>query len=122
MQFPFVSWYLQMKSSPDLAPRFTVLFTHSANSRPINTLTPVFHAHSHCLKCVKILLVSFPAFLEEEFPWETFDIPGNWRAASAAGARLPQCSPRSVVDQQQALSGRGAALEPLIAQPVETFC
>lgn len=43
------------------------------------------------MKCVKILSVSFLAFLEEEeFPWEAFHILGNWRAAGAAEARLLQ--------------------------------
>lgn len=86
-----------------------MLLTSLSSTRPISTFAPLLlHVHSQCLKCVKILLVSFPVFLEEEeFPWEAFHIPGNLRAAGAAESRLfssvhslPLCS---VVDQQPAL-------------------
>lgn len=103
-----------------------MLFTRFAvtnKSAVFTTTSLLFLAHSHCLKCVKILLVSFPAFLqEEEFSWETFCIPGKSRASTFfALASTTFCF---LLLTNSLLTGNGVwgGLELCVAHPVEKIC
>lgn len=94
------------------APCSTILFTHFASCRPISTLASLFFSCSLPLpEMCQNSLGFLPCLPGGGISLETLYIPGDWRAAGAAKARLfcSVFSPLlfSVVDQQPCSLGWG---------------